>query len=742
MLHLRHKALEELRSKKPHVAKKSSNGNVVEEFGSMVFGERELREKLAPKTYQQFKKAVEEGTAIDANVADQVAAAMKDWAMLHGATHFTHWFQPLTGLTAEKHDSFLNFSHTLQDRSLSLNFSGKQLIKGEPDASSFPSGGSRSTFEARGYTAWDMESPSFLLDGANGAFLCVPSAFASWNGESLDMKTPLLRSNEALSKASTRVLKLIGDKKTTSCYSNLGCEQEFFVIDRGFYLARPDLVACGRSLLGAQPAKGQQMEDHYFGSLDRRILAFMQDVEWRLWRLGVPSTTRHNEVAPSQYELAPIFEKVSLACDHNMLMMEVLRETAREHDLACLLHEKPFAGVNGSGKHNNWSISTNHGENMMDPGDNPRQNIKFIVFLAAVVRAICLHGDVLRNAVAVPGNEHRLGANEAPPAIISIFMGSQLTEVIESICQENKSSSDSNNVNNQPTKIERQQSKLILGVNAIPALPRDASDRNRTSPFAFTGNKFEFRAVGSSQSCARPVTLLNAIVTESLEYVADVLEKEAKKAGLSEPNNDIIQSVVAKILSQHKQVIFNGNGYSDEWREEATKVRKLWHLNTLPEAVREFSSEKNVKLFESLGILTKKEVLIQQSTLYENYSKTIAIEADCIYQMTQAHVLPAVLEYKKTLIGTLDEKEAIQKQYLEKYNSLISKLLVNLENLKNNKTKAKKFHEEELFEQATFYRNDVYDSMVTLRAVVDEFETLVDDKLWPFPKYSEILFLK
>lgn len=735
MYHLRLNALDGLKNKHPKESSQvPKHGTPIEYFGTEVFGERELKEKLAPKTFETLQKALATGAPLDPSVADQIATAMKDWAMKRGATHFTHWFQPLTGLTAEKHDSFLDLSHVLHDRSISLNFSGKQLIKGEPDASSFPSGGARSTFEARGYTAWDMESPSFLRKGANGNFLCIPSAFASWHGEALDMKTPLLRSNAALSTASVRLLRLLGDEKTSYCYSNLGCEQEFFVIDREFFMARPDLVNCGRTVLGALPAKGQQMEDHYFGSLDRRILAFMQDVEWRLWKLGVPSTTRHNEVAPSQYELAPIFERVSVACDHNMLMMEVLKETARDHGLACLLHEKPFAGVNGSGKHNNWSISTNLGENMQDPGQDPRQNINFVAFLAAVVRAVSIHGDLLRNAVAVPGNEHRLGANEAPPAIISIFMGTQLTELIDSLIADTGA----------PVKeLTKQPSKLILGSNSIPQLPRDASDRNRTSPFAFTGNKFEFRAVGSSQSCARPITILNTIVADSIDFVSAELEKEAKNAGLKAPNTDVINAVVTRILKEHRRAIFNGNGYSDEWRKEATDVRKLWHLKTLPEAVREFSSDKNVTLFERHGVLSKKEVLIQQATMFENYSKTIQIEAETEYNMVQSHILPAALEYKKTVVGSLDEKDPVQKEYLDRYSALISKVLTGLNVLKEKKNLAKSLHDEDkAFEQATLYRTEVYDSMTALRVVADELESLVDDKLWPFPKYSEMLFLK
>jgi len=725
------KALDALRYKKP-LCKEHGQKNPAELFGEDVFGDIQLREKLPVSVYDVFRRAVQNGDPLDPSVADSIANAMKEWAMQKGATHFTHWFQPLTGLTAEKHDSFISFSGSSYHRVLKMNFEGKQLIKGEPDASSFPSGGIRSTFEARGYTAWDMESPSFVLNGANGTFLCVPSAFASWTGEALDMKTPLLRSNEALSKASVRVLRLLGDRTTNHCYSQLGVEQEFFVIDRGFYNARPDLIACGRTLIGSQPAKGQQMEDHYFGSLDRRVLAYLQDVEWRLWKLGVPSTTRHNEVAPSQYELAPIYERVSVACDHNMLTMEVLKEVAREHDLACLLYEKPFAGVNGSGKHNNWSICTDKDENLMDPGSTPAANVRFMLFLAAVIHAVSLHGDLLRVAVATPGNEHRLGANEAPPAIISVFLGEQLETVIDDL-------TSSTSITENNTKRNSAPSKIKLGVNSLPTLPRDASDRNRTSPFAFTGNKFEFRAVGSSQSCARPVAILNSVVADSLNYIADLLEKEI---GAERKLEDCVSTVIGRVLKEHRRVLFAGNGYSEEWKKEATEKRGLWHLRTLPEAANEMSSEKNVELFAKLGVLSKKELLVEQHTLFEIFSKSIAIEASCMIAMVQSAVLPVVFEFQQKLMASMDCSDPVQEKYVSNYKKKVSLLIETLESLKEKNEGAKIMGEDNLIEQSTFYRNEIMDAMDHTRSICDSLEDLVDDRLWPFPKYSEMLFLK
>jgi len=728
MHHLRLKALEEIRTKIPVVNPEHTGKSLNDVYGESVFGDKELKAKLTPSTYEAFKKSMQNGSHLDPNTVDQIAGAMKEWALTKGATHFTHWFQPLHGLTAEKHDSFMSFKGSAYDRTLEVHFDGKQLIKGEPDASSFPHGGIRSTFEARGYTAWDMESPSFIRTGANGSFLCIPSAFASWTGESLDVKTPLLRSNEALSKATVRVLRLLGDTKTTSAHSNVGIEQEFFLIDRGFYLARPDLVACSRSLLGAQPSKGQQMEDHYFGSLERRVLAFMQDVEWRLWKLGVPTTTRHNEVAPSQYEMAPIFETVSVACDHNMLMMEVLKETAREHDFACLLHEKPFAGVNGSGKHNNYSVCTNLGENLMDPGHTPTKNMRFVLMLSAVVRAVSVYGDLMRASIAVPGNDFRLCANEAPPAIMSMYVGDLLLDVINQITSEEATH-----------KLERQPSKLTLGVTSLPPLPKDASDRNRTSPFAFTGNKFEFRAVGSSQSCSRPAMVLNAIVADSLNYVADEIEREVREKGFQV--EIAVNSVVKRVLKENLKIIFNGNGYSEEWRIEAEK-RGLPNLRTTPEAIKAFATEKNAAMFERLGIMTQRESQSAQNILYENYSKTVAIEADCLHNMATSFVLPVALEYKTKINNAIDPKEPLQAELLSTLNTEINNLLAALKELKAAKEHAKSFHEDKLHEQSAYYRREVFDAMTKTRTACDSLEVLVDDKMWPFPKYSEMLFMK
>lgn len=728
MLRLRLQALEEIKNKKP-VAKPETAGNsLTAVFAIDVFGDAQLKDKLAPSSYQQFKKAIRTGEPIDPSVADQIATAMKEWALSKGATHFTHWFQPLHGLTAEKHDSFINFTGSPYNRSLQMNFSGKQLIKGEPDASSFPHGGIRSTFEARGYTAWDMESPSFVRFGANGSFLTIPSAFCSWTGEALDTKTPLLRSNEVLSKATVRLLRLLGDNVVQSASAQLGSEQEFFVIDRGFYNARPDLVSCGRTLLGAQPPKGQQMEDHYFGSLDRRILAFMQDVEWKLWKLGVPSTTRHNEVAPSQYEIAPIFEPMSVACDHNMITMEILKETAREHDFACLLHEKPFAGVNGSGKHNNWSVCTNTGENLMEPGSTPKDNARFMLVLAALVRAISLYGDLVRVAVAVPGNDFRLGMNEAPPAIISIYVGDQLEQVIQDIVGESEIGG----------KLQRMPSKMQLGVNSLPTLPRDSSDRNRTSPFAFTGNKFEFRAVGSSQSCARPGMILNTVMAESMNFVSDELEKQLK----SNLKMDFaVHSIVSKLLKEHGRVVFNGNGYSDDWRKEAER-RGLPNLRTTPEAIGVLSTPKTVELFEKTGVLNRREVASTQTIMYENFSKTVAIEAECTVTMAQTYVLPVALEHKRNIAASVDSADPVQAKLVKDVSKSVTDLVNAIDALKGVKEQAKKFHEDHLHEQATFYRNEVMDAMAATRTVCDTLESHVDDKLWPFPKYSEMLFLK
>jgi len=727
MLHLRLKALEEINNKSPLVNPKWTGKKVADVYGDNVFGDSQLKAKLHTSSYKAFKKALEEGGHLEGAIADEIANAMKDWAVSKGATHFTHWFQPLTGLTAEKHDSFISFKGGAYDRTLDVHFSGKQLIKGEPDASSFPNGGIRSTFEARGYTAWDMESPSFIQEGANGTFLCIPTAFASWTGEALDMKTPLLKSNEALNRATVRLCRLLGNTKVTSAYSNNGIEQEFFLIDRGFFVARPDLMASGRTVLGAAPPKGQQMEDHYFGNLDRRILSFLQDVEWKLWSLGIPSTTRHNEVAPSQYEMAPVFEAISVACDHNMLMMEVMKETAREHGFACLLHEKPFAGVNGSGKHNNFSVCTNTGENLYEPGDSPNQNAQFMVVLAATIRAVHEYQDLMRVAIATPGNDWRLGANEAPPAIMSTYIGDLLGMVVDEIVKE------------PSNKLERQASTLILGVNSLPKIPRDQSDRNRTSPFAFTGNKFEFRAVGSSQSCSRPATILNTIVADSFMHIADLIEEEMK-VGMHKTVELAATEVVTRVLKEHHHAVFNGNGYAEEWVAEAAK-RGLNNLRTTPEAIGAFVTEKNVAVFERTKVLTRREMEAMQTIYYEHFSKTLNIEADCMIHMTSSYIVPAAMKYKKILLEAVDVNESAQKSLLTTYNTLLSVLLTGIQTLKQTLEHAHKLHDTPA-EQAVYYRANVMDAMAECRTASDSLELMVDDSMWPFPKYSEMLSLR
>lgn len=728
------KAVENLKHKKP-VAKHHNKSKPYEFFATDTFGDSQMKEKLPSQTFDSFYKSMKEGHPLDPNVADQIATAMKEWATERGATHFTHWFQPLTGLTAEKHDSFVSFTGPMYNRKLIMNFSGKQLIKGEPDASSFPSGGLRSTFEARGYTAWDMSSPSFIRRGQNGNYLCIPTAFCSWGGHALDYKTPLLRSESVLSKAATRLSHLLGDKHVKYVSSECGIEQEFFLIDRDFFMSRPDLIACGRTLQGAKPPKGQEMEDHYFGSLDKRVLAFLQDCEWNLWRLGIPMTTRHYEVAPGQYEMAPIFEQTTVACDHNMVMMEVMRELAQEHDFACLFHEKPFAGVNGSGKHNNYSISTDAGKNLTDPGHNPEDNARFMLVLAALTRALFVHGDVLRVGITSAGNDHRLGANEAPPAIISMFIGDKLGKVVEDIA--------SDSAGFDSASIASGKSKMELGVNSLPALPRDASDRNRTSAFAFTGNKFEFRAVGSSQTCARPMLILNTIVADSINYVADLLEKELASG---KSRHKAIQSVCSKVLKENKGAIFNGNGYSDEWKQEAGR-RRLWNLASSPEAFAQLSSSKNKKLFSSLGVLTEEEIVSHQHVLYHNYIKTLNVEALCFLNMAKTYILPAALEYKSKLFNIMHgDSKSQEDSYYQRLNNLISELLHSIESLQKTLDQVEATYTDDhhhLHDKATFFYKEVVNvQMKRLREVSDELEKIVDNQIWPLPKYSEMLFLK
>jgi glutamine synthetase len=695
-------------------------------FGKNVFGEHEMRARLPEEAYRALRSCMMQGHELDPALADHVANAMKSWAVERGATHFTHWFLPLTGLTAEKHDSFLAFS----GGQLLLEFSGKQLIRGEPDASSFPSGGLRSTFEARGYTAWDPTSPSFIRESTNGATLCIPTAFCSWTGEALDKRTPLLRSGEALSKQALRLLRLLGDQTASHVFPTVGAEQEYFLIDRHLVLLRPDIIATGRTLFGARPPKGQELEDHYFGTISPRVLAVMNEVERELWRLGVPAKTRHNEVAPSQYELAPVFERTTIATDHNMLCMEVLRSVAQRHGFVCLLHEKPFAGINGSGKHNNWSLGTDTGENLLDPGNTPGENMRFVLFLTAVIRAIDLHADLLRLSIAHASNDHRLGANEAPPAIISIYLGEQLSQVVDAL------------VAGTARENERERQTMRLGVSVLPPLPRDATDRNRTSPFAFTGNKFEFRAVGSSQSIATPNIVLNTIAADSIAYLADKIEKRGNTS-----LEAAVQSIVQETLKQHRRVIFNGNNYSPEWHEEAKKRGLPNYANTV-DAISAYDADKNVAMFEKLGVLTRKEVESRRNILFESYVKAIAIEAQSALGLAQTSILPAVLKFQERVAkavaavrgvpGTPDlrAQEKMLQAVVEKTSALIAAIAAL-----QSASEHAEGHTGSLREHAMTYRDKVLPAMQKLREVCDALETIVDDELWPLPKYRELLFV-
>jgi len=715
----------QLIARKSPLAIEAGSHNVPEVFGANVFGLEQMRERLPKAAYQSLKSCMELGQQLDADLADLVANEMKLWAMERGATHFTHWFQPMTGATAEKHDSFVDVDHG--NGGVLMDFSGKALIKGEPDASSFPSGGLRATFEARGYTAWDPTSPAFIRETKSGATLCIPTAFCSWTGEALDEKTPLLRSAEALNTAALKVLRALGDDKVGHVYPTLGCEQEYFLIDRDLQVLRPDLVATGRTLFGAKPPKGQELEDHYFGSIPRRVLSFMQDVEQELWKLGVPVKTRHNEVAPSQYELAPIFERTTVASDHNMLTMEVLKQVAQRHGFHCSLHEKPYAGINGSGKHNNWSMSTDTGENLLEPGSSPEQNMRFIVMLAAVLRAVDLYADVLRASIGTAGNDHRLGANEAPPAILSAYLGEQLTEVMEGLISGTGGES-------------RKGGEMKLGVTSMPALPRDATDRNRTSPFAFTGNKFEFRAVGSSQAPSKPMMVLNSIVADSLEHIADEIEKrkgQGREAAVNE--------VVTEVFTAHQRVVFNGNGYSEEWHHEAEK-RGLPNVPNAVDALASFGVEKNVKLFERLNVLSPKESESRMNIQFEAYSKAIAIEGQSALSIARTMILPAAQKTQRDVADSLSSAKihglAIEKQSerLRDMTMRIEAFVQCIDELADVFDKCET-HEGSEFEHAKAYRDLVVPAMNRLREQADQLETMTDDDYWPLPKYRELLFL-
>ena len=694
-------------------------------FGENVFNETVMKARLPKETYKQLMKTIEGGEKLDASVATVVANAMKDWAIEKGATHFTHWFQPLTGITAEKHDSFIT---PTSDGKVIMEFSGKELVQGEPDASSFPSGGIRATFEARGYTAWDPTSYAFIKDGT----LCIPTAFCSYTGEALDKKTPLLRSMQAISKQAVRVLKLFdGNEGVTSVKTTVGPEQEYFLVDKSVYDKREDLIYTGRTLFGAKAPKGQELEDHYFGMIKPRVQAFMKDLNKELWKLGILAKTEHNEVAPAQHELAPIFTTTNLACDHNQLTMEMMRKVAARHGMVCLLHEKPFAGVNGSGKHNNWSISTNTGKNLLDPGATPDQNAQFLLFLCAIIKGVDEYQDLLRISVASAGNDHRLGANEAPPAIISIFLGDELSEILE--CLE---------AGKPYGKHEKE--KMQIGVTVLPDFNKDTTDRNRTSPFAFTGNKFEFRMLGSSESIACANVFLNTVVAEELSQFADTLEKAAKKGDFKGALHDLI----LKTIKEHKRIIFNGNGYDDSWVKEAEK-RGLYNLKSTPEALPHILDKKNVKIFEKFGVYSKVELTSRFEIHNENYSKIINIEAETMLEMAKKDILPTASKYANKLAETIGLKKAAcsecdttyESAMLKKVSCLTSSIYNKTEKLEQDVLEAKKVAEAgDSSKTAFFFREHVFASMNELRLCADELETITPKELWPFPSYGDLLF--
>ena len=692
-------------------------------FGANVFSDSVMKDRLPKSVYKALQATIKQGKPLDHGIADAVALAMKDWAIEKGATHYAHVFYPLTGITAEKHDSFLT---PTGEGDAIAEFSGKELIQGEPDASSFPSGGLRATFEARGYTAWDPTSPAYILDNPNGTTLCIPTAFCSWTGEALDKKTPLLRSMQALDKQARRVLALFGHKDVGQVTASAGPEQEYFLIDRNFYFARPDLVMTGRTLFGAKPPKGQEFEDQYFGAIPERVLAFMLDVERELYKLGVPVKTRHNEVAPAQYEIAPVYENANTATDHQQSIMQTLQRVAQKYGMVCLLHEKPFAGINGSGKHVNWSMGCKLG-NLLEPGETPHANMQFLVFCAAVIRAVHLHGDILRAVVAHSGNDHRLGANEAPPAIISIFLGEQLADVFEQIERGKATTSKSTGI-------------LSVGVHTLPQLPKHAGDRNRTSPFAFTGNKFEFRAVGSSQSIAGPLVALNTIVAESLDHIATELEKAT--GGDTAKLPQAVEKLLQKLVSDHKAVIFNGNGYSQEWHEEAKK-RGLPNLRTTPEALATLVAPKNIALFEKYGVLSERELRSRCEIYMERYCKDLNTEAQSAIQIAKTMILPAAYRYQGELVGTAAKLKDLGRNVHMGTLDTLTKLVGELEVAIAGLEKVAGHHGGgDLHAEAAAYQKDVIPAMQSVREIADQIEAILPDDLWPLPTYREMLFIK
>ena len=696
--------------------------NVVELFGSNVFNDKIMQERLPKKVYKELHKTIDEGKELDPITAEVVAGAMKDWAVEKGATHYTHWFQPLTGFTAEKHDAFITAPHA--DGTVSMDFSGKELIKGEPDASSFPSGGLRATFEARGYTAWDCTSPAFVREDSAGAILCIPTAFCSYTGEALDQKTPLLRSMQALQTQTLRLIRLFGNTTSRKVTPSVGVEQEYFIVDRQKYLKRKDLIFTGRTLFGAMPPKGQELDDHYFGVIRQRIAGFMKEVNEELWKLGVSAKTQHNEVAPAQHELAPIYAECNVAADHNQIIMETLKQVAERHGLQCLLHEKPFAGVNGSGKHNNWSITTDDGINLLDPGKTPHENVQFLMILTCILRAVDRHADLLRESAADVGNDHRLGANEAPPAIISVFLGEQLEDVLEQL------------ISTGSATHSLKGGKLHTGVKTLPDFAKDATDRNRTSPFAFTGNKFEFRMVGSRDSVAECNVVINTIVAEAFSDACDRLEK-------AEDFELAVHDLIKEYATDHQKIVFNGNGYSEEWVEEA-KRRGLPNINSMVEAIPALVTDKAIQLFGKFGVFTEAELRSRAEIQYEGYSKALNIEARAMIDIASKHIIPAVMRFSRNLAGTVNEIKTagadvtVPMNMLKDTTALLSQTKLALAKLQEAADQAAAM--ENGREQAEYYHEVVFKDMEELRVPVDKLEMIVDKEEWPMPSYGDLLF--
>lgn len=697
--------------------------SVSELFGKNVFNDAVMRDRLPKDVYKKLKKTIEDGAELDPSIADVVAHAMKDWAIERGATHYTHWFQPLTGVTAEKHDSFISAP---SDGRIIMEFSGKELIKGEPDASSFPSGGLRATFEARGYTMWDCTSPAFLREDAIGVTLCIPTSFCSYKGEALDKKTPLLRSMQAVNEQALRILRLFGNTTAKRVAPSVGAEQEYFLVDRESYLQRKDLIYTGRTLFGAMPPKGQELEDHYFGVIRERVGSFMNDVNKELWKLGVPAKTQHNEAAPAQHELAPIYEGVNQAADHNQIVMETMKKVAGRHGMACLLHEKPFAGVNGSGKHNNWSLTADDGSNLLNPGDTPHENIQFLLVMACIIKAVDVHADLLRESAADVGNDQRLGSSEAPPAIISIFMGEQLEDVIDQLCSTGEATHS------------KKGGTLKTGVDILPDLDKDATDRNRTSPFAFTGNKFEFRMVGASDSIASPNTVLNTIVAESLKEAADRLEKAGDF-------DMAVHDLIKETLTAHRRIIFNGNGYADEWVEEAGK-RGLPNIRSMVEAIPALTTRKAVKLFEEFGVFTRAELESRSEVEYDSYSKAVNIEARTMYDMAGKSIIPAVIKYTTALAESISAvKSACPEADVSAQTELLTETSLLLRETRSALLKLADLTGKAALarggkDRAFAYYSQVAPAMTALRVPVDKLEMIVDKELWPMPSYGDLMF--